>query len=110
MLPNGTEVMIPPPNKADLRRKNIEVIEEAGPSMLFDGMVLVAGEVVRTTEFEKGFATHYAMRNGNWEHDPWIHDDQCAIMNVKTRGSSSSLGVGTQGLSISCGMRSGSPG
>ncbi len=98
VLPNGTEVMIPPPNKADLRRENIEVIEEAGPSMLIDRMVLVSGEIERTTEFEKGFATHYAMRNGNWEHDPWIHDDQCAIMNVKDKGLVIVTGCGHAGI------------
>lgn len=83
ILPNGTEIMIPPPNKSDLRRENIELIEEVGPSMLIDDMVLVSGEVERTTDFEKGFATHYARRNRTCEHDPWIRDDQCAIMNVE---------------------------
>lgn len=98
ILPNGTEIMIPPPRKSDLQRENIELIEEVGPSMLIDDMVLVSGEVERTTDFEKGFATHYARRNGAWEHDPWIRDDQCAIMNVKDRGLVIVTGCGHAGI------------
>src|SRR5262249_5387093 len=36
ILPNGIEISLPPPQKSDLRQENIEVIEEAGPSMLAD--------------------------------------------------------------------------
>jgi 7,8-dihydropterin-6-yl-methyl-4-(beta-D-ribofuranosyl)aminobenzene 5'-phosphate synthase len=98
VLPNGTEVMVPAPRRADLQRENIELIEEVGPSMLVDGMVLVSGEVARTTEFEKGFATHYSKRNGVWEHDPWIRDDQCAIANVRDKGLIVISGCGHAGI------------
>ncbi|HEY4491511.1 MAG TPA: MBL fold metallo-hydrolase, partial [Acidobacteriota bacterium] len=82
ILPSGMEIHVPPPRKTDLRQENIEVIEEVGPSMLVDDMVLVSGEVARTTQFEKGFPIHYANRNGAWQPDPLIMDDQCAIVNV----------------------------
>jgi 7,8-dihydropterin-6-yl-methyl-4-(beta-D-ribofuranosyl)aminobenzene 5'-phosphate synthase len=98
VLPNGTEVMIPPPRAADLRRENIELIESVGPSMLVDGMALVSGEVARTTEFEKGFPPHHAKRNGVWEPDPWIRDDQCAIVNVRDKGLVVITGCGHAGI------------
>lgn len=86
VLPNGEESFLPPPRKSDLLRENIQVIEEVGPSMLVDDMVLVSGEVARTTSFEKGFAVHYAKHEHGWEPDPLIHDDQCAIINVREKG------------------------
>ena len=79
VLPTGVEVQIPPPRRADLRRAGVEVIEEVGPSLLVDDMVLVSGEVRRTTPFETGFPIHWARRDGTWGPDPLIRDDQCAI-------------------------------
>jgi 7,8-dihydropterin-6-yl-methyl-4-(beta-D-ribofuranosyl)aminobenzene 5'-phosphate synthase len=98
VLPNGAEVNLPPPKKQDLRRENVEIIEEVGPSMLVDDMVLVSGEVARTTEFEIGFPVHYAKRHGEWEHDPLIHDDQCAIVNVRHKGLVIVTGCGHSGI------------
>jgi 7,8-dihydropterin-6-yl-methyl-4-(beta-D-ribofuranosyl)aminobenzene 5'-phosphate synthase len=86
VLPNGVEVQVPPPRQADLRSGGVEVIEEPGPSLLVDGIVLVSGEVERTTEFEKGFAPHHSKRGDRWEPDPWIRDDQCAVVNVRDKG------------------------
>jgi 7,8-dihydropterin-6-yl-methyl-4-(beta-D-ribofuranosyl)aminobenzene 5'-phosphate synthase len=86
VLPNGDEIGLPAPRVADFRRENIEIVEEVGPSMLVDEMILVSGEVARTTEFEKGFPIHYAKRHDNWEPDPLIMDDQCALINVRDKG------------------------
>lgn len=98
MLPDGSEVNIPPPRKADFQRENIEIIEEAAPSMLVDGMVLVSGEVARTTDFEKGFPLHYAKRHNVWEPDPLIMDDQCVIVNVRSKGLVVVTGCGHSGI------------
>jgi 7,8-dihydropterin-6-yl-methyl-4-(beta-D-ribofuranosyl)aminobenzene 5'-phosphate synthase len=98
VLPNGDETFVPPPKRSDLRREGIELIEEVGPSMLVDGMVLVSGEVARTTEFEKGFPIHYARRHDVWEPDPLIHDDQCAIINVRGKGLVVITGCGHSGI------------
>ena len=76
VLPNGYELQIPAPKKSDFTWDHIDVIEETGPSMLVEDMVLVSGEVARRTEFEKGFPIHFADRNGSWEPDPLIIDDQ----------------------------------
>jgi 7,8-dihydropterin-6-yl-methyl-4-(beta-D-ribofuranosyl)aminobenzene 5'-phosphate synthase len=97
-LPNGTEISLPPPKLTDFRRENIAVIESVGPSMLVDDMVLVSGEVGRTTDFEKGFSGHQARRDGRWEPDPLIHDDQCAIINVTGKGLVILTGCGHAGI------------
>ena len=92
------ELHIPPPRRTDLRREHIEVIEEVGPSTLIDGMILVSGEVARTTDFEKGFPIHWAKRDGVWVPDPLIMDDQCAIVNVRGKGLVVVTGCGHSGI------------
>jgi 7,8-dihydropterin-6-yl-methyl-4-(beta-D-ribofuranosyl)aminobenzene 5'-phosphate synthase len=98
VLPNGLEVYLRPPRRSDFLRENVELIEEVGPSMVVDGMVLVSGEVARTTEFEKGFPIHQAKHEGHWEPDPLIHDDQCAIMHVRGKGLVIVTGCGHSGI------------
>ena len=98
VLPNGDEVYLPPPRKSDLLRENIQVIEEVGPSMLLEGMILISGEISRTTTFERGFPIHYARREHGWEPDPLIHDDQCAIVHVRDKGLVVVTGCGHAGI------------
>jgi 7,8-dihydropterin-6-yl-methyl-4-(beta-D-ribofuranosyl)aminobenzene 5'-phosphate synthase len=98
VLPNGYEIGLPAPKVADFRRENIEILEEAGPSMVVDEMILVSGEVARTTDFEKGFPIHYAQRADSWEPDPLIMDDQCAIINVRDKGLVIITGCGHSGI------------
>jgi 7,8-dihydropterin-6-yl-methyl-4-(beta-D-ribofuranosyl)aminobenzene 5'-phosphate synthase len=98
VLPNGDEVHLPPPRKTDFRAENIEFVQETKPSALVDNMILVSGEVARTTSFEKGFPIHYAKRDGQWAHDPLIMDDQCAIMNLRNKGLVIITGCGHSGI------------
>lgn len=98
VLPDGTELNLPGPIKQDLRSEHIEVIESIGPSMLIDDMILISGEVSRTTSFEKGFPIHHAHRHDRWEPDPLIMDDQCAIMHVKNKGLIVLTGCGHSGI------------
>ena len=98
VLPNGQEMSLPAPKRSDFRRENVEVIEEVGPSMLVDGMVLVSGEIHRTTGFEKGLPIHYAKHQDSWEPDPLIMDDQCAILNLKGKGLVIVTGCGHSGI------------
>ena len=98
VLPNGDEIGLPAPRLSDLRQENIEVVEDAGPSMLVDGMVLISGKVARTTGFERGFPGHQAWRNGRWEPDPLVEDDQCAIINVRGKGLVVLTGCGHSGV------------
>ncbi len=98
VLPNGAEISLPAPRLADFRRESIEIIEAVGPSMLVDNLLLVSGEVARTTDFEKGFPAHQAQRHGQWEPDPLIHDDQCVILNVRGKGLVVVTGCGHSGI------------
>ena len=86
VFPTGIEIRMPPPSRKLLEDEEVEILEERGPTLLLDGSVLVSGQVERVTSFEKGFPFQQASRNGTWEPDPWIWDDQGIICNVKRRG------------------------
>jgi 7,8-dihydropterin-6-yl-methyl-4-(beta-D-ribofuranosyl)aminobenzene 5'-phosphate synthase len=86
VFPTGAELRLPPPNRQDLEAEGVEVIEEAGQSLLLDSTVLVSGQVERLTEFEQGFPIHYAQTKAGWEPDPMIWDDQNLIVNVRGKG------------------------
>jgi 7,8-dihydropterin-6-yl-methyl-4-(beta-D-ribofuranosyl)aminobenzene 5'-phosphate synthase len=98
VLPNGRDLNLPPPRRSDLRREHVELIEEIGPSLLVDGRLLISGEVARTTDFERGFPIHYAMRDGAWVPDPLIADDQCAIVHLRGKGLVIITGCGHAGI------------
>lgn len=98
VLPGGVELNLPAPEIMDLRRESVEVIESVGPSMLVDDLLLISGEIARQVEFEQGFPIHFAQRNGRWEPDPLIMDDQCAIANVRGKGLVIITGCGHSGI------------
>jgi len=98
VMPSGNEISLPAPKISDLRSEDVEVIEDTHPSMLVHNMVLVSGEIDRTTGFEKGFSTHFAEHGGSWEPDPLIMDDQCAIVNVRDKGLVIVTGCGHSGI------------
>jgi 7,8-dihydropterin-6-yl-methyl-4-(beta-D-ribofuranosyl)aminobenzene 5'-phosphate synthase len=85
-FPSGTQVHMPPPSRADLAAEGVEVVEERGPSLLLDGMVLVSGQTERVTDFETGFPAQEARTGDGWEPDPWIWDDQSVIVHVRNKG------------------------
>ena len=86
VFPTGVEIHMPPPNHNDLDREGVSIVEERGPSLLLDGMILVTGQVERVTEFEKGFPLQFARTHDGWEPDTWIWDDQAVVCYVKNRG------------------------
>jgi 7,8-dihydropterin-6-yl-methyl-4-(beta-D-ribofuranosyl)aminobenzene 5'-phosphate synthase len=86
IFPTGDELHLPPLNHDQLDRAGITLVEERGPSLLLDGMVLVTGQVERATDFERGHSAHQAYLNGQWEPDPWIGDDQAIVCHVKSKG------------------------
>lgn len=86
VFPTGAEIHMPPPSHADLDHEGVTVVEERGPSLLLDGMVLVTGQVERVTNFEKGFPLQQARTDGGWEPDTWIWDDQAVVCHVKDKG------------------------
>jgi 7,8-dihydropterin-6-yl-methyl-4-(beta-D-ribofuranosyl)aminobenzene 5'-phosphate synthase len=98
VVPGREPFEIPTPSKGAIRGAGFEVIEEKQPSFLFEGSLLVTGEVDRTTEFEKGFPIHQARRDGDWQPDPLILDDQAVILNVRDRGLVVLTGCGHAGI------------
>ena len=97
-IPGREPVELPSTSKQALIGAGFEVIEEREPSFLLDGSLLVTGEVDRTTEFERGFAIHQAHRDGGWQPDPLILDDQALVMHVRDRGLVVMTGCGHAGV------------
>jgi 7,8-dihydropterin-6-yl-methyl-4-(beta-D-ribofuranosyl)aminobenzene 5'-phosphate synthase len=86
VFPTGVEIHMPPPCHNDLDREGVTIIEERGPSLLLDGMVLVTGQVERVTDFEKGLPLQQMRTEHGWEPDIWIWDDQGVVCHVKDKG------------------------
>ncbi len=86
VFPTGVEIHMPPPSHNDLERESVSIVEERGPSLFLDGMVLATGQVERLTDFEKGFPLQQARTNGGWEADTWMWDDQAIVCHLKDKG------------------------
>ncbi|MBP2651198.1 MAG: 7,8 dihydropteroate synthase (methanopterin) [Firmicutes bacterium] len=86
IMPGGNEVNVSAPKLTSSQRNNIIMVTKPDPTLLVDNTILVSGEIDRTTDFETGFPVHYTKRNDQWENDPLILDDQCAIVNVRGQG------------------------
>ena len=97
ILPDQHELHSPAPNRHLLEQENVEFVEERGCSYLLESMVLVTGQIHRTTEFEKGFPIHYSEIDGKWQSDPLIHDDQALVVNVRGKGLVVMTGCGHAG-------------
>jgi len=97
IFPDGHEINLPPPDRRILSQDGIDFIEERGPSYLLGNLVLVTGQVHRTTAFETGFPLHHALIDSTWQKDPSIHDDQAIVVNVKNKGLVVLTGCGHAG-------------
>jgi 7,8-dihydropterin-6-yl-methyl-4-(beta-D-ribofuranosyl)aminobenzene 5'-phosphate synthase len=97
IFPDGHEINLPPPDRRILSQDGIEFIEERNPSYLLGGLVLVTGQVHRTTDFETGFPLHYALREDEWQKDPYIHDDQAVVVHLQNKGLVILTGCGHAG-------------
>jgi 7,8-dihydropterin-6-yl-methyl-4-(beta-D-ribofuranosyl)aminobenzene 5'-phosphate synthase len=98
VIPGREPFEMPSTSKAALLGAGFEIIEEERPSFLLDGSLLITGEVDRTTEFERGFPIHQAFRDGQWQPDPLILDDQSLVVNVRDRGLVVLTGCGHAGV------------
>jgi 7,8-dihydropterin-6-yl-methyl-4-(beta-D-ribofuranosyl)aminobenzene 5'-phosphate synthase len=96
-LPGRDPWDLPTLRRSSLEGEGFEVIERRQPSLLLDGSVLITGEVDRTTEFEQGLPFHEAQRDGRWEPDPLILDDQALVVHVRGRGLVVLTGCGHAG-------------
>lgn len=98
ILPDDHEIDLPPPSRSDLIAEDVDVLEERGQTLVIGGQVLVTGQIDRTTTFEKGLPQSYAEVDGNWQPDPWIHDDQAIIINLREKGLVVLTGCGHAGV------------
>jgi 7,8-dihydropterin-6-yl-methyl-4-(beta-D-ribofuranosyl)aminobenzene 5'-phosphate synthase len=99
LAPLGRDpVELPTTSRGALEGAGFEIVEERQPSFLLEGSLLVTGEVDRTTEFEHGFPIHQAFRDGRWEPDPLILDDQALVARVRGRGLVVLTGCGHSGI------------
>jgi 7,8-dihydropterin-6-yl-methyl-4-(beta-D-ribofuranosyl)aminobenzene 5'-phosphate synthase len=98
VLPDGLELNLPPLERQRLAQDGIEFIEERGPSLLLDDLLLVTGQVPRTTSFEVGLPLHHALIDGSWQPDPYLYDDQAIVVHVRDNGLVVVTGCGHAGV------------
>jgi 7,8-dihydropterin-6-yl-methyl-4-(beta-D-ribofuranosyl)aminobenzene 5'-phosphate synthase len=101
-IPGVEPFELPTTSRGALEGAGFTIVEDRRPSFLFDGSVLVTGEVDRTTPFERGFPVHEAWRAGGWEPDPLILDDQALIVHVAGKGLVVVTGCGHAGIVNIC--------
>ncbi|HET6873217.1 MAG TPA: MBL fold metallo-hydrolase [Acidimicrobiales bacterium] len=97
-IPGVLEFELPSPSGRALAEAGLELVEARRPSLLFDGCVLVTGEVDRTSGFEQGMPFHEKATDGGWEPDPLILDDQALVVNVARHGLVVLTGCGHSGI------------
>ena len=97
-IPGRDPFELPSTSKSALQDAGFEIIEERQPSFLLDGSLLVTGEVDRTSDFEQGFPIHQAFRDGDWQPDPLILDDQAVVLHVRDKGLVVMTGCGHAGI------------
>ena len=71
--------------RKELMNHGCKILESQEPVLLASGMILVTGEIERTTLFEKGFPMAMTVRNGELVPDP-ISDDQSLIIHLVGKG------------------------
>jgi 7,8-dihydropterin-6-yl-methyl-4-(beta-D-ribofuranosyl)aminobenzene 5'-phosphate synthase len=81
----GRRVDLPRLNEVALRETGAMLYKVKEASTLASNLILISGEVRRTTDFEKGFPWAEAKIDGNWVVDPF-HDDQGLAVKVKGKG------------------------
>ncbi len=101
-LPGRDPLEIPTTSRRALEGVGFVIIEERQPSFLFDGSVLITGEVDRTTGYEPGFPMQQAWRNGTWTPDPLVLDDQALVVDVAGKGLVVLTGCGHAGVVNIC--------
>ncbi|CAG8998758.1 MAG: hypothetical protein CENE_00718 [Candidatus Celerinatantimonas neptuna] len=84
--PDGYEEETTAPRLTEQQLSKVHLQKHTEPTLLADNMLLVSGEIERTTAFETGFPLNYTKYGGQWQHDPLIKDDQCVIVRLRGKG------------------------
>lgn len=95
--PSG-EWELPVPSRSRMEDAGFSLVEDRQPSFLFEGALLITGEVDRTTGFERGMSVHQAWRADGWQPDPLILDDQALLLEVAGKGLVVLTGCGHSGI------------
>ncbi|HSF84131.1 MAG TPA: MBL fold metallo-hydrolase [Acidimicrobiia bacterium] len=98
VIPGMEPIEMPTTSRSALEGAGFEIVENRQPSFLFDGTVLVTGEIDRTSGFEPGFPPQQAWRDGRWEPEPETLDDQALIINIRNKGLVVMSGCGHAGI------------
>jgi 7,8-dihydropterin-6-yl-methyl-4-(beta-D-ribofuranosyl)aminobenzene 5'-phosphate synthase len=85
-IPGREPRELPTTSKEKIRAAGFRVIETSEPSSWLGGGIAVTGEVERATSFEQGMLVHEAFRDGAWQPDPLLHDDQALVANLRGKG------------------------
>lgn len=101
-VPGHPAFELPILSRRSLEGEGFEVIERRQPSLLLGGSVLITGEIDRTTEFETGMPFHEMRRDGSWEPDPLILDDQAIVVHLRGHGLVVLTGCGHAGAVNIC--------
>ncbi|MBN1102614.1 MAG: MBL fold metallo-hydrolase [Deltaproteobacteria bacterium] len=72
-------------DRGEIEKRGGQIVETAGPTLICEDMIMVSGEVERTTSFEKGMPHAVVEKKGKLEKDP-ILDDQALFVHLKGRG------------------------
>jgi 7,8-dihydropterin-6-yl-methyl-4-(beta-D-ribofuranosyl)aminobenzene 5'-phosphate synthase len=72
-------------DRGNFRDLNAEFVDASGPVYMADNMILVSGEVPRTTVFEKGMPGAFLEEHGEMVPDA-IKDDQSLVIKLAGRG------------------------
>ena len=97
-FPDGREINLPPPDRKALAQEGVEFIEERAASCILSNLVLVTGQIARSTEFEKGLPFHFALQNSQWQPDALVHDDQAVVFHLQGKGLIILTGCGHAGV------------
>jgi 7,8-dihydropterin-6-yl-methyl-4-(beta-D-ribofuranosyl)aminobenzene 5'-phosphate synthase len=97
-IPGREPFELPTTNEEKVRAAGFQVIEGREPRSLLDGGLLVTGEIERTAEFEQGLPVQQAFRDGEWQPDPLMNDDQALVARVRDRGLVVITGCGHAGV------------
>jgi 7,8-dihydropterin-6-yl-methyl-4-(beta-D-ribofuranosyl)aminobenzene 5'-phosphate synthase len=72
-------------DRGEIEKVGGQLVEAEGPTLICEQMIMVSGEVERTTPFEKGMPHAVVEKKGKLEKDP-ILDDQALYVRLKGKG------------------------
>ncbi len=72
-------------DRREIEKRGGRITETEGPTLICEDMIMVSGEVERTTSFEKGMPHALVEKNGKLEKDP-ISEDQALYVHLKGEG------------------------